>query len=655
MRPRFFHPSGRKLRPLVTGRDTPPSPSASAPEGSDSKEPGHALDLVGLSFQSEYDRELGKLLRRRLGWLCLAFALWELLAVSGMLARTYLPPLFEQYTAQDTAPPELLEAPIVDAPPTLLTPNAAATTAVTEPDLDANLSPSERARARRDEQRHLLALDGRATARELGVALGSFLDGMKSSFTREPSARARPNPARAPAMTTSPPARRIDRVGSDPLRRIKQAPLADGPKAAQSQSLPPWVWLLSPPIVFGILAWVGLVKRPQLTSRRSALRAASKLILLLGATKLAFETGAMFIDRDAWVFPLFSICFWHFAACLFLPWSARESLRPVWPLFFAWIGIRVTLATVEGGWGPLIAQIAFSPILFAPGLLICHYRLRWHENEFKAGFAGDRFRVLRQELGHARKLQETLFPKPADDGCVAFDFVYRPAAQIGGDFVYHDVDETGRTTILLIDVVGHGIASALTVARVQGELERLLSEHPDDGAAMLLHRLNHYFRKLLAKHRLFATALAARLDPSTGELRWANAGHPPAIIRSSRTLRTLDSTTFLLGAVDDQAFGTVEQSIMMAEGESAIFYTDGLIEAASASGERFGMERLQSTLSRAHPGGRWAQALARLVFAHAAGEQQDDILIVELFFRGVRPRPTLDPRLNELQTASAPS
>ncbi len=619
------------------------------PLGADLKEPAHALDLVGVSFQSEYDRELGKLLRRRLGWLCLAFALWELLAVSGMVARTYLPPIFERYATQDSTPPRLLEAEALDLPPILLTPNAVAIEPPPEP--DANLSPSERARARRDERRSIVNLDGRVAARELGVALGSFLDGVQSAFTRSPNARPRSAASRGSNIAPSSPARRLDQTTRASAPRGNPSSQPDNP-SARGTALPPWVWLLSTPVVFGILAWVGLVKRPQLGSRRSALRAASKLILLLGATKLAWEAGAMFIDRDAWVFPLFSICFWHFAACLFLPWSPRESLRPVWPLFAAWIALRAALAIVEGGWGGFLAQAAFAPFLFAPGLLICHYRMRWHENEFKAGFAGDRFRLLRQELGHARKLQETLFPKPCDDGHVQFDFVYRPAAQIGGDFVYFEFDHAGRSTVLLIDVVGHGIASALTIARVQGELERLLSEHPDDGPGLLLQRLNHYFRKLLARHRLYATAIAARLDPTTGTLRWANAGHPPAIVRSSRSLRTLDSTTYLLGAVEDDACGTTEQSIPMHEGDSAIFYTDGLIEAVSLSGERFGIDRLQTTLSRAHPGGRWAQVLARLAFTHAAGEQQDDILIVELFYRAQRVRPHANGDLVQLQTAN---
>ncbi|MSR40794.1 MAG: serine/threonine-protein phosphatase [Phycisphaerales bacterium] len=631
--------------------------AALAQDGVDSKEPAHPFDLAGSSFQSEYDRELGKLLRRRLGWLCLAFALWELLALGGMLAREFVPPMVERYATQEFTPPVLLEAVDEAEPPVLLAPNVAPAENVAP--VNDELTPSERARARRDERRSPWGTAERTAGRELGIALGSFVDGLRNGFASQPNVR---SPRRetmdstgASAIDPSALKRTMPR-GKQPPRKPQTAPLTvrdrEQIKQEIATTLPSWLGLLTAPIVLGILAWVGLVKRPKLTTRRGALRAASKLILLLGATKLAFETGTLLIDRDAWVFPLFSICFWHFAACLFLPWSPRESLRPVWPLFFAWIAVRAAIAGVEGGWLVVLFNIAFAPLLFAPGLFVCYYRLRWHENEFKAGFAGDRFRLLRQELGHARKLHETLFPKVSDDGHVRFDFVYRPAAQIGGDFVHHEVDDAGRTTVLLIDVVGHGIASALTVARVQGELERLLSEHPDDGPGALLHRLNHYFRKLLAKHRLFATAIAVRLDAVTGELRWANAGHPPAIVRNSRSTTTLDSTTFLLGAVDGEAFGTEEQSLTMSVGDSVILYTDGLIEAANLQGDRFGIERLQSTLARVHPGGRWAQILARLAFTHAAGEQQDDILIVELHFRAARVQAVLATSEITLQTSS---
>ena len=330
-----------------------PSLSALANASAHSAGPAHPLDITGSSFQSEYDRELGKLLRRRLGWLCLAFALWEVIAVGGMIARELVPPMVESYFAPDAVPPPVLLEAAEPEELLLLTPVEEST----EKDsfVDSDLTPSERARARRDEQRRPWGAAERATSRELGFALGAFVDGLKNGFdggtpTREPRKTSREVPPstkrRADASDSAAPTpqdRRANRTAS-----MKQAP----PSAAAnpSGSLPLWAGLVSASPVFAILAWFGLIKRPRLTTRRNALRAATKMILWLGATKLAFESGALLMDRDAWVFPLLTICFWHFSACLFLPWSPRESLRPIWPLFFAWIAVRTAIATVEGGW-----------------------------------------------------------------------------------------------------------------------------------------------------------------------------------------------------------------------------------------------------------------------------------------------------------------
>jgi serine phosphatase RsbU (regulator of sigma subunit) len=173
-----------------------------------------------------------------------------------------------------------------------------------------------------------------------------------------------------------------------------------------------------------------------------------------------------------------------------------------------------------------------APLLFVPALVLCYVRLRWHRNRFKSGFVGRRFVQMRREFLQARAVHESLFPKPADLGWLRFDFGYRPAADIGGDFIHVWTDERERFHLALIDVTGHGLASAMSVARIHGEIERLRDEYPDEGPARILLRLNRYFHRLLAKHKLYATAVLLRIDPHSGELRYASAGHPPVFVRS---------------------------------------------------------------------------------------------------------------------------
>ena len=127
--------------------------------------------------------------------------------------------------------------------------------------------------------------------------------------------------------------------------------------------------------------------------------------------------------------------------------------------------------------------VAAAPLLFAPALILCYARLRWHQRRFKSGFVGRRFLAMRREFLQARAVHESLFPSPIDLEWLRFDFGYRPAADIGGDFIHAWVDEWDRFHVVLIDVTGHGLASAMSVARIHGEIERLRDEHPGDGPA----------------------------------------------------------------------------------------------------------------------------------------------------------------------------
>ena len=71
----------------------------------------------------------------------------------------------------------------------------------------------------------------------------------------------------------------------------------------------------------------------------------------------------------------------------------------------------------------------------------------------------------------------------------------------------------GRLRVLLLDVTGHGLAAAMTVTRLSGEIERIIAEQPDIGPAALLQCLNHYTELLLSQHSIFATAVVAEVDP----------------------------------------------------------------------------------------------------------------------------------------------
>ena len=397
-------------------------------------------------------------------------------------------------------------------------------------------------------------------------------------------------------------------------------------------TLPWWIFTLLAAPVVAVTAWFGLVVRPKLYTRTELVTAASRMILILGLINFVFESALLLAIPDAWATPLISIFFWHLTASLFLPWTWRESLKPIAPLLVCWLLLSLGLAVPQNDWLELVGKLLAVPFLFAPALVICYARLQWHRNRFKSGFIGRRFLEMRREYQQARAVHESLFPKPIVVDWMRFDFGYRPAADIGGDFIHVWTDDHDRFHLALIDVTGHGLTSAMSVARIHGEIERLRDEHPNDGPAKLLARLNRYFHRLLARHQLYATAILLTIDPRSGELRYASAGHPPIFLRSRGDVTELASTTFLLGAVDNDEFGEDEASIQLEERDTLILFTDGAYDAKSPRGERFGLERLREIVSRPVAPPRWTQFLMRLVETFEAGMAEDDLLIAEVAF-----------------------
>ncbi|MFM7135230.1 MAG: PP2C family protein-serine/threonine phosphatase [Planctomycetota bacterium] len=540
-------------------------------------------------FRAEYERELGQWLRRRLGWLCIAHAAFLIVTSVALLAgslaldraddRESLSP-----DAATTAAPGTAEAPPDAKPATLPTLPSAPIGRMVDRWWESAVSPSSSASPQQPQ-----APDANGAVAEAGDAAGGAMDGADAS---------------------------------EVVEAIEDTLL-----------LPAWAWALLSLPSLAILAWFGLRVRPNLHTRAELLEAATRMILILGLVTFAIEATMLLLHPRAPVTPLASIWVWHLTASLFLPWSWRESLRPIAPLFAAWLLLQVALAV--GGrtdWATVGLKAAFAPALFVPALLLCWARLRWHRRRFKSGFIGRRFLAMRREYLQARAVHESIFPKPLDAGWMRFDFSYRPAADIGGDFVHTWIDDDDRFHLAIIDVTGHGLASAMSVARIHGEIERLRDEHPNDGPGKLLARLNRYFHRLLARHRLYASGVLMSLDPRTGELRYASAGHPPVFLRSRGDLTELASTTFILGAVDGDAFGEDEVAVQLEEGDTLLLFTDGAYDARSPRGERFGLDRLRELMKRPSAPPKWNAFILRLVETFEAGLPEDDLLLAEVNF-----------------------
>lgn len=335
----------------------------------------------------------------------------------------------------------------------------------------------------------------------------------------------------------------------------------------------------------------------------------------------------------------------HFFACLFLPLTPRESVRPLVPLLalnailtISYVGF--VLAFRDGGWGVVllgITMIAFSPIIGMPGYFV----IWWRDSRFREGFTNrvlrGRYNEMRRELVDARRIHESLFPRSVVDGPLHFRYAYEPMRQIGGDYLFSKLAhvEDGRHGILnlvVLDVTGHGIPAALTVNRLHGELERIFAEHPAIGPHDLLHMLNRYVHLTLSSHWVYVTALCIKVDSQSGTAEYSSAGHPPAFLYTvDGRMEEMDSTAMILGACGPEEFETQARTFKFGAGDRIIAYTDGAFECRDRAGQQLRISGIRRLLARG-PGDSksWPESIIRSVADFRHGPPPDDTLVIEI-------------------------
>jgi hypothetical protein len=371
--------------------------------------------------------------------------------------------------------------------------------------------------------------------------------------------------------------------------------------------------------------------------REKLLQAVSLMIMLLGCISLLKHLVVIQFTNQTSDF-IVPLLFWHLLACLFLPWTPRESLRPVLPLLGLWAVGVLALRHDLSPWQRVLT-VAVVPVILVPGLGICAFRLRYHSESFRTRMVGKHFLSMRQEFARARSIHESMFPLPHDDGFVRFDYTYTPMRELGGDYVHLDVSPEGLVHVTLMDVTGHGLPAALTVNRLYGELERIRAESPLAEPGEVLTLLNRYIHLTMVKHNIFVTAVCMTLDPYRGVMHWSNAGHPPAYLRGvNGAVTQLPSTTVLLGALDPREFAADQRTIELSPGDVIVFYTDGTFETRDRLGQSLGLKALQSMMSAQPSPRNWPQYIASAVARHSAGRPEDDILIASLTLKALRPQ-----------------
>lgn len=204
-------------------------------------------------------------------------------------------------------------------------------------------------------------------------------------------------------------------------------------------------------------------------------------------------------------------------------------------------------------------------------------------------------RKLEDDLKLAHEVQQAFLPqKRPNFGDYQFYSFYRATNQVGGDyFDYIRIDEN-RIAIIVADVVGHGIAAALLMAKVAAESRFALADSKD--SAVAIDAINQNLSGLNVDR--FATALIGILDKQDHSFTYANAGHmPPVIRRRTGEVSIVDGESGLpVGVLEEAEYESTR--LDLEQGDVLVLFTDGINESMNEANEILGMPRLLEEIER---------------------------------------------------------
>ncbi len=233
-----------------------------------------------------------------------------------------------------------------------------------------------------------------------------------------------------------------------------------------------------------------------------------------------------------------------------------------------------------------------------------------------------------QELHVARLIQQTLLPKelPQLPGWQVSSY-YQPARAVGGDFYDFLYFEDGRLGLVIGDVTDKGVPAALVMATTRSILRS--TAHASISPGKVLQQTNDLLHQDIPPN-MFVTCLYAILDPASGRLEYANAGHDLPYRRHNGEVSELRAIGMPLGLMPGMIYE--EKEITLTPGESILFYSDGLVEAHNTRRQMFGFPHLMKLLEEDLDGTPVIDfLLAELAtFTGNDWEQEDDVTLVTL-------------------------
>jgi PAS domain S-box-containing protein len=240
---------------------------------------------------------------------------------------------------------------------------------------------------------------------------------------------------------------------------------------------------------------------------------------------------------------------------------------------------------------------------------------------------------IEEDLRLAARVQRSLAPKSLVGDRLSVDSFYHPVHSIGGDFALVDSQDSEHISLLVCDVSGHGIGSALVANRIYSET----AGHLRNGLPFIemFAELNRFLIENIAAG-MFITVAAARIDTNLRRMVFAGAGHPPAmLVRRGQSPLLLESRSAILGALPDAVDTTSNLELHLEQDDRIVLYTDGITEVFNSRGEMLGIEGVREIVRQASalPSEEMKQGILDGVAAWRNGPQTDDVSLVLVHVR----------------------
>jgi phosphoserine phosphatase RsbU/P len=205
-------------------------------------------------------------------------------------------------------------------------------------------------------------------------------------------------------------------------------------------------------------------------------------------------------------------------------------------------------------------------------------------------------RIFDEELKTAYVVQQRLLPAapPAVDGFTVAGF-NRPCRTVSGDYFDYFPLPDGTLYFVIADVSGKGVTAALIMAGLQAMFRIFAKSGPSP--AVLLRDLNLSLKKNLPQSK-FITMFAGKLDPKSGTVDYANAGHTPPLCIRQNGVEELTETDMILGLFPNATYK--DQQVVLGAGDALVLFTDGITEAEDEAGAEFGADNAMRAVASLH-------------------------------------------------------